>query len=163
MLVSSVSFKGIPINYLKIDNTVSRSAQPNADDFLWLSEHGVTDIINFRTMKVEKLDFSEPELVKRLGMNYHNIPSYTREPNENNILKFLEIINEVKSRAGKVHIHCMAGADRTGMYAYIYKIINKIDTPLKNENEWIKMGHHRQLYPDLIPKTKELLKKMKIL
>ena len=96
-------------------------------------------------------------------MNYHNIPSYTREPNENNILKFLEIINEVKSRAGKVHIHCMAGADRTGMYAYIYKIINKIDTPLKNENEWIKMGHHRQLYPDLIPKTKELLKKMKIL
>ena len=60
MLVSSVSFKGIPINYLKIDNTVSRSAQPNADDFLWLSEHGVTDIINFRTMKVEKLDFSEP-------------------------------------------------------------------------------------------------------
>ena len=52
MRINPMPFKGKPNNYLKIDNTLSRSAQPMAEDFAWLKEQGVTDILNFRTMVV---------------------------------------------------------------------------------------------------------------
>ena len=37
-----ISFSGIPKKYIKIDNFVSRSAQPQKDDFVWLKEQGIT-------------------------------------------------------------------------------------------------------------------------
>ena len=50
MKTQSITFKGMPNNYSQIDKTVSRSAQPMAEDFVWLKEQGVTDIVNFRTI-----------------------------------------------------------------------------------------------------------------
>lgn len=50
VVLNSVLFKAQPPNYTKIDDTVSRSAQPAKEDFKWLKEQGVSDIINFRTM-----------------------------------------------------------------------------------------------------------------
>ncbi len=50
-----ISFRGQPNNFHIIDRNVLRSAQPAAEDFAWLKEQGVTDIINFRTfINIEK-------------------------------------------------------------------------------------------------------------
>jgi hypothetical protein len=86
MIINAISFKGMPSNYSKIDNTLSRSAQPMADDFAWLKEQGITDIVNFRTMVVSGVEFDEKTAVESLGMKYHNIPSITSKPEEKNIL-----------------------------------------------------------------------------
>ena len=162
MEIQPVTFKGMPPNYDRIDDTVSRSAQPLKEDFLWLKEKNhVTDIINFRTMVEPDVDYDEPFIVKKLGMKYHSIPSRTKQPNKENISEFLKIINEVKERNGKVHIHCKAGADRTGMYTYIYKAINNIGNPIENEIEWLARGHNTTLFPDLIGWTKNFLKQFK--
>ena len=59
MRINTISFKGMPSNYFKIDSILSRSAQPMANDFAWLKEQGVTDIVNFRTMVVSGLEFDE--------------------------------------------------------------------------------------------------------
>ena len=147
--IQSISFNGKPNNYLKIDETVSRSAQPKKEDFKWLKEQGVTDVFNFRTMIVSGVDFDEKKEVERLGMRYHNIPSITKEPKEENVDRFLKEIDEVKSRNGKAHIHCKAGADRTGMYAFIYKAKEGIDNTVENVKEWIAHGHNKKLYPHL--------------
>ena len=154
-----IYFRGIPDNYLKIDNTVSRSAQPKADDFKWLKQQGVTDVINFRTMHVSGLDFDEKKIVEKEGMRYHNIPSYTKHPDEKNITNFLDIVENVKEKGGKVHIHCKAGADRTGMYSWIYKQKHNIGTMASNEQEMLKMGHHNKIYPNLIDWIKKFLTK----
>lgn len=154
-------FKAMPKNYVQIDNYISRSAQPDKEDFLWLKEQGVTDVINFRTLVVEKIDFNEEQEVKKVGLTYHSIPSVTRHPKEENILRFLDIIEKVKAQAGKVHIHCMAGADRTGMYAFIYKVLNKIGTIADNEKEWLERGHNIRLYPNLRNWTKDFMKTIK--
>ena len=82
MIISPISFKGMPNNYSKIDNTLSRSAQPMAEDFAWLKEQGVTDVVNFRTMVVSGVEFDEKTSVEELGMIYHNIPSITSKPTE---------------------------------------------------------------------------------
>lgn len=149
-IFSSLTFKGKPDNYKKIDDTVSRSAQPKAEDFEWLKKEGVTDVVNFRTMIVSGNDFDEKTIVEQNGMKYHNIPTYTRTPNEKNIGEFLDIVEGVKEKGGKAHIHCKAGADRTGMYSWIYKQTHNLGDLQSNKKEMLEMGHHNKLYPNLI-------------
>ena len=160
MYIDPITFYGKPSNYAKINNVVSRSAQPKAGDFVWLKKHGVTDVINFRTMTVSKCDFDEKAVTEALGMKYHNIPSVSKAPKEENIAKFLDIVEGVSKNKGKVHIHCMAGADRTGMYAYIYKTLKGIGTRPENQIEMIKLGHNYIRYPDLLPWINEYLDRM---
>ena len=158
---ANFTFCAKPANYLKIDDILSRSAQPQKEDFLWLKRQGITDVINFRTMYAPAVSFNEEEVVKELGMKYHNIPSYTRHPKEANILRFLELIENIAQNNGKAHMHCKAGADRTGMYAFIYKSMKNIGNAKTNKDEWLKMGHNNQLYPDLISWTQNFVKVLK--
>lgn len=151
MQVYPITFQGIPKNYAKITDTLSRSAQPMEEDLVWLKEQGVTDIINFRTMIVPGINFDEKAVTESLGMKYHNIPSATRNPKEENVAEFLNIVESTEKNGGKTHIHCKAGADRTGMYAYIYKTLKGIGDRVSNQNEMINMGHNQKLYPDLLP------------
>lgn len=156
--ITGINFKGAPNNYHVIDKTLSRSAQPKKDEFLWLRDNGVTDIINFRTMYNPSIEFDEKSVVEEAGMRYHSIPSITAFPTESNIWKFLDIINKVQKENGKVHIHCKAGADRTGMYSLIYKQINKIGDFASNKAEMLKFGHNKNLYPDLMCRIENFLK-----
>ena len=160
MKIASISFKGKPDNYSKVDKYLSRSAQPKKEDFMWLKEQGVTDVFNFRTMYVPAVNFDEKEVVENLGMKYHNIPSITSAPSEENVDVFLKEVDEIIESGGKAHIHCKAGADRTGMYAYIYKSIKGIGENIENQLEMVKMGHNSKLYPDLLPWTNNLIKKI---
>lgn len=157
LLKISPIFRGQPQNYAKIDNVISRSAQPEKEGFAWLKNEGITDIINFRTMFESAQNFDEKTVVEDLGMRYHNIPSITPKPNEEKIAKFLDIVEGVKEKGGKVHIHCKAGADRTGMYSFIYKGLNGIGTIAENVQEWIALGHNTKRFPDLINWTKEFI------
>lgn len=159
----NTNFLRRPNNYKVIDKYVSRSAQPKKEEFKWLKEQGVTDIFNFRTMYRPDVDFDEEEVAKSNGLKYHSIPSITMEPKEEKIDLFLKEIEEVKKSGGKAHIHCKAGADRTGMYAFIYKILNNVGTFTGNIKEWFKLGYHYKRYPDLMEWTiKFVINKNKI-
>ena len=160
MKIAPISFQGKPDNYSKIDKYLSRSAQPNKEDFVWLKEQGVTDVFNFRTMYVPAVDYNEEEIVESLGMKYHNIPSITRAPSEENVDVFLKEVDKIIEAGGKAHIHCKAGADRTGMYSYIYKSVKGIGESVENQLEMVKMGHNLKLYPDLLPWANNLIKKI---
>jgi len=149
-------------NYGRIDDFISRSAQPEKNDFVWLKEQGITDIINFRTMFITGLTFDEADEVRRLGMKYHFIPTITREPSDTKVLEVLALITKIKNAGGKIHLHCKAGADRTGMYAFIYKAINGLGTIAENEQEWLKYGHNTRKYPNLINWAKNFLVRNKI-
>lgn len=153
-------FRGKPNNYGRVDNFLSRSAQPKREDFEWLKQQGVTDIINFRTMYVPALDFVEKDIVESLGMSYHNLPSISKTPEEAKIGAFLNLIDNIKQNNGKAHIHCKAGADRTGMYSFIYKMRQGIGTLAENKAEWIKFGHDVKRYPNMISWTENLVKKL---
>ena len=143
-----INFK--PENYQKIDNTLSRSAQITKSNIRWLRDKGVTDIINFRTMTVPDMTFDEKAYVESKGIKYHSIPSVSMYPKKENVGKFLDIIEGVKNKNGKLHIHCKQGADRTGMYSYIYERLNNIGTPSENKEEMIKHLWDRKKYPNMI-------------
>lgn len=142
-------FKVKPDNYKKIDQYLSRSAQPSIKEFKWLKKQGVTDIINLRTMEVPDINFDEAEVVKELGMNYHHIPSITKYPKKENVGKFLDIIEGVKQKGGSANVHCKEGADRTGLISYIYERLNNIGTAKDNLQELIDHQWHKDRYPYL--------------
>lgn len=50
-------------------------------------------------------------------MHYHNIPTDPQHPSERKVGEFLDLVEGIRQRGGKVHIHCHHGADRTGMYS----------------------------------------------
>jgi protein tyrosine phosphatase (PTP) superfamily phosphohydrolase (DUF442 family) len=112
-------------------------------------------------MSIGSIDYNEKKEVINIGMNYHNIPSLTKEPNASNVNKFLQLVDDIIAKGGKAHIHCKAGADRTGMYAFIYKAVKKIGTIAENEKEWIALGHNTKIYPNLQSWTKEFVKNLK--
>lgn len=160
-----VSFRSAPPNYKIIDNFVSRSAQPNEENLSWLKKEGVTDVFNFRTMSRPDISFNEEEVCKTNGIKYHQIPLRTRFLNEENekeilpvIKKIFETIEQIKKIGGKIHWHCKEGLDRTGFVSLIYKSINGIDSFEKNSQEMIDMGHHKNVYPNMINKAEKISK-----
>ena len=112
-------------------------------------------------MIAPSLNFNEEQTVQKLKMNYHNIPSISKLPNSKNVGKFLNIIDDVKKRNGRVHIHCKQGADRTGMYAYIYERLNNIGTEGSRIIELFKHGYHFERYPKLIDWAMNFVKQVK--
>lgn len=156
-----IYFTGKPLNYAQINENLSRSAQPAKDDFKWLKSHGVTDIINFRTMYITSLDFDEKNVVESLGMKYHNIPTHTTKPNDTQVKTFLNLVDKITAQNGKAHIHCKAGADRTGMYSFIYKMMKNIGSSSENIKEWIRLGLHQDRYPSLISWAQDCVKRLK--
>lgn len=150
-----------PANYQKVDNFLSRSAQPNKLNIDWLQENNVTDIINFRRDNESfPLDFNEQKYVESKKMVYHNIPSYTNYPEEKNMGKFLDIVENVKKNGGKIHIHCREGADRTGMYAYIYERLIKLTSQVQAYKNFIDGGWHNLDHPHLANAAEDFVKKV---
>ena len=74
-----------PPNYQKVDDFMSRSAQPSKSNIDWLQENNITDIVNFRRDNESfPLDFDECKYVESKSMNYHHI-TYNSE-----IIKYAE-------------------------------------------------------------------------
>jgi len=151
-----------PVNYQKVDNFISRSAQPNQGNIDWLRENNVTDIVNFRRDNESfPVDFDECKYVESKGMTYHCISSYTNYPEEKNLGKFLDIVDGVKKKGGKMHIHCREGADRTGMYAYIYERLINLTPKAEAYKNFINGGWHNFDHPHLADFAENFVKKVK--
>lgn len=144
-----------PDNYKQIDKYLSRSAQPLEENLQWLKEQGVTDVINLRNMS--KDSFDESRYVQELGMSYHSVPSVTKFVKKENVGEVLDIIQNVKGKGGKVHIHCCHGADRTGIFSYIYERLNNIGTPSDNMEELTEHKWHKDKYPDLVKWAEDII------
>lgn len=159
--IQSLTFLGKPEKYAEVNKSLSRSAQPLPEDLPWLKEQGVTDIINLRTMTDKSILFDEGAESEKLGMKYHNVAIYHRNPTEKNLTDFLEIMDDVEKKGGKAHIHCLEGKDRTGLCAFVYKGLRGIGTLAQNEAEWLSFGHDFVRYPNLRGWAKEFLQKIK--
>jgi len=154
-MVKKISLR--PNNYKQIDTWLSRSAQPVMENLEWLREQGVTDIINLRNMS--KDNFDEGKFVKELGMTYHSIPSVTKFIKNENAKEILDVIELVKRKGGKVHLHCDHGSDRTGIISYIYERLHNIGTPKDNVEELNKYKWQKNKYPDLINWAEDIISK----
>ena len=96
MKVQNIQYGIRPDNYAVVDRTLSRSAQPDANGFLWLKRQGVTDVIDFKTLNEPQVLPGEDMLAKKTGLKYHKIPTVTYEPKETLVKQFLELVENIK-------------------------------------------------------------------
>ena len=109
-----IELEGVP-NLHKVSDVLYRGAQPTAEGMQALKKLGITTVVNLRAFHSDRDEIGDIELV------YEHIPIIAVYPQEDDILRFLDIITD--DARTPVFVHCMQGADRTGLMSAIYRII----------------------------------------
>jgi protein tyrosine/serine phosphatase len=102
-------------NFYKVSDDIYRGKQPSAEGIAHLKEMGIKTIINLRTTD------TDAKLLKKYDFNYVMIPMKAKNPQEEDVVKFLKTVADKNN--GPVFVHCMRGADRTGFMCAMYRIV----------------------------------------
>lgn len=104
-------------NFGKVNENYYRGSQPTAEEFAGLKALGVKTVIDLR----KDSEAAEPEQVRRLGMQYFNIPLKASQPaTDEQTAYFLKLVNDPQN--WPVYVHCKGGRHRTGALTAIYRI-----------------------------------------
>ncbi|PYS40326.1 MAG: hypothetical protein DMG14_10895 [Acidobacteria bacterium] len=137
-----------------------RGGQPTQKGFQFLKEKGIKTIINLRAE-----DNSEQAFVEKLGMKYIRIPVLEVRPwsqiPQGSIAKYFELVNNPENYP--IFFHCRRGADRTGLFAALYRMALQRWDAVKAYNEardigmrWYYAGLKAQIYDFHPPAPDEL-------
>ena len=105
---------GLP-NLHRVSDGLYRGAQPTAEGIGQLRKLGVRTIVNLRSSE------SDRNMLGDAGLTYEHIPMTAWRPNDPDVVRFLQIVSNEKNLP--VFVHCLRGADRTGMMVAIYRIV----------------------------------------
>jgi tyrosine-protein phosphatase SIW14 len=109
---------GLP-NSGKINDSLFRGAQPDAQGFQELKNLGITTIVNLRQDSSQKLDW-ERKQAESVGIRFVNIPvNGWRPPTNDQVAQFLSLFSNPQE---KIFVHCRFGDDRTGVFVASYRI-----------------------------------------
>jgi tyrosine-protein phosphatase SIW14 len=122
-LLSVPAFAGSSVqgirNFHEVDSHVYRGGQPTGLGYEYLAKIGVKTVLDLREAG-ERASEEEKALVA-LGLKYVNVPmSGLTPPTQAQIAKILALLEN--SATGAVFVHCMRGADRTGVVIAAYRI-----------------------------------------
>ena len=143
--VSSTHFK----NLYKVNDALYRSEQPSKKGFKEIEKIGVKTVLNLRRLRNNK------RKAKDFNFNLVHHPIKTKQLNENDILKALQVIKNSKQ---PVLVHCWHGSDRTGTIIAAYRIVIENWSKKKAIEEFRKdnLGYHYNMYPNLLVLLKNL-------
>ncbi len=105
---------GLP-NFHKVNNDLYRGAQPSAEGMQELKKLGITTVLNLRSMHSDRDELGDT------GLAYIHIRMMTWHPKEESLVRFLQIVTD-KTRT-PVFVHCLHGADRTGVMIATYRLV----------------------------------------
>ncbi len=129
-------------NFGRVDPHLYRGAQPTADGFSHLRGLGVETVV--RLSLGEEGSTAERATVESLGMRFVNLPwSSVHDPNANQIVEFLTLVRDHPQQT--FFVHCKAGADRTGVFVALYRIVVDHWTPARAIDE-MKAFHYRYVF-----------------
>jgi protein tyrosine/serine phosphatase len=101
-------------NLFQVSAALYRSGQPTAKGMQNLKAHGVETIVNLRSFHSDRDEIGET------GLAYEHIYMKAWHPEEEEAVRFLQIVtNENRT---PVLVHCMFGADRTGVMCAVYRM-----------------------------------------
>jgi len=106
--------EGVP-NLHKVAENLYRSAQPTAEGMRNLRKMGVETIIDLRSFHTDRDEIGDT------GLAYEHIHMKAWHPEEEDIVRFLQIVTHAQK--SPVLVHCQHGADRTGTMCAIYRVV----------------------------------------
>jgi protein tyrosine/serine phosphatase len=108
-----MQMEGVP-NLHKVSDTLYRSAQPSAKGMKNLKAMGIETIVNLRSFH------SDRDEIRDTGLAYEHITMKAWHAEEEDAVKFLQIVTNPKR--SPVLVHCQHGADRTGTMCALYRV-----------------------------------------
>jgi protein tyrosine phosphatase (PTP) superfamily phosphohydrolase (DUF442 family) len=108
-----IQMKGVP-NLHKVSDTLYRSAQPSAEGMRNLRAIGVETVVNLRSFHSDRDEIGDT------GLAYEHIYMKAWHPEEDEVVRFLQIVSN--PRRCPVLVHCQHGADRTGTMCALYRV-----------------------------------------
>lgn len=104
---------GLP-NFHKVSDDLYRGAQPEKEGIPVLKKMGIKTIVNLRNFH------SDEDIIGDVSIGYIRIPMNAWSPSEEDVIAFLKIVTDKNKTP--VFVHCLHGADRTGMMNAIYRM-----------------------------------------
>lgn len=120
--MGSASEGTVPISrFMQVGPGLYRGGQPDRAGFERLRDLGIRTVVSFRT------EADERALVEALGMTYVHIPVSFRllggDMPDQAVARFFEVVDN--PGRGPVFFHCRRGADRTGAFAALYRVVRQ--------------------------------------
>jgi tyrosine-protein phosphatase SIW14 len=113
-----LKINGIP-NPGKINDSLYRGAQPNAQGLEELKKLGITTIVDLRAEDRPKSEWEKKE-AERLGIHFLQIPvAGFAAPTNEEVVQFLSLTRDPQQ---KIFVHCLLGEDRTGVFIATYRM-----------------------------------------
>ena len=109
-------------NFLRLSDKLYSGGMPKAEQMRAAAERGVEVVINLAPHTVRDALSGEEELVRSLGMHYHNIPVNWATPTKDGLDRFMEIMDHNKDRT--IFVHCQANFRATAFIA-LYRILRQ--------------------------------------
>ena len=110
----SINKPGLP-NLFRVDGCLYRGAQPESTGFKELEAMGIKTVIDLRW------SHSEEAFMAQTKMSYVRIPLNAWKTSEKDIAQFLRVVMDPEKTP--VFIHCLKGADRTGVMCAAYRTV----------------------------------------
>ncbi len=107
-------------NYLSLNETLSSSGMPDAEQLSAVAAAGIRVVINLATPTSVGATPNEKELVESLGMRYFNIPVDWNHPKDEDLETFMNVMDQHKEN--KILVHCQANFRATG-FITLYRIL----------------------------------------
>ncbi len=102
-------------NLHRVDDSLFRGAQPDDKGYPALKKMGIKTVVNLRAFH------SDEEQCQANALTYVNIPIKTWDTEPEEIVAFLKVMQDPEQQP--VFVHCLHGADRTGMMCAFYRIV----------------------------------------
>lgn len=105
-------------NFYRITDHLYRSEQPLKASATQLHELGIRTVISFRAFH------SDEKVLRHTGITLKRIPMHTWHVEDRDVVQALRDIRDAE-QTGPVLIHCLHGADRTGLVSAMYRMIHQ--------------------------------------
>lgn len=108
-----IQMKGAP-NLHKVSDMLYRSAQPSTEGMRNLKAMGIETVVDLRSFHSDRDEIGDT------GLAYEHITLKAWHPEEEDAVRFLQIVTNPKR--SPVIVHCQHGADRTGTMCVLYRV-----------------------------------------
>jgi len=121
-------------NLYRIHQDFYRSAQLDSKDVALLQSLGIKTVVSLRSFHSDDKLFKDSSIrLQRVGINTWSI-------NDQNVIAALRAIKAAE-KDGPVLLHCLHGADRTGLVTAMYRILYQAWSKEQAMEELIKGGY----------------------
>jgi small-conductance mechanosensitive channel/protein tyrosine phosphatase (PTP) superfamily phosphohydrolase (DUF442 family) len=102
-------------NLHRVSDDLYRGAQPDREGFEALAGLGVRTVVNLRTGD------DDPEDLEGLDLAYVHIPMQADDFSDGDVARFLQVVTDERNLPA--FVHCLHGADRTGLVVGAYRVV----------------------------------------